>query len=104
MVAVPVTSPPFVARVEQVTRADLRWSWHPGCPVAPSRLRRVRLSYVGFDGQTHQGELVVNQAVTQAVIDVFRRLYNVRFPIHSMQPVDVFHGSDERSMAADNTS
>ena len=104
MVAVPVTSPPFVARVEQVTRADLRWSWHPGCPVAPSRLRRVRLSYVGFDGQTHQGELVVNQAVTQEVIEVFRRLYNVRFPIHSMQPVDVFHGSDERSMAADNTS
>ena len=35
---------------------------------------------------------------------VFRQLYRARFPIRQMRPIDVFHGSDSRSTAADNTS
>ncbi len=105
MVAVPVaTPPPFAATVEHVTRADLRFSWRAGCPVGPSQLRRIRLSYWGFDGAPHSGQIVVNAAVTGAVTGVFRKLYAERFPIRRMQLVDVYRGSDERSMAADNTS
>jgi hypothetical protein len=105
MVAVPATTmPPYVATVQHVTAADLRWSWRPGCPVGPSELRRIRLSYVGFDGAPHVGEIIVNARVTDEVTAVFRRLYGARFPIRSMRPVDVFHGSDLRSAAADNTS
>ena len=104
MVAVPVTPPPFVARVERVAAADLPYSWHPGCPVAPAQLRRVRLRYVGFDGKAHMGELVVNARVAHDVVVVFRLLYRARFPIRQMRPIDVFHGSDSRSTAADNTS
>jgi hypothetical protein len=105
MVAVPVaTPPPFVAKVERVTRGDLPWSWHEGCPVGPPQLRRIRLRYVGFDGRPHLGELVVNERVVGQVTQIFRRLYGERFPIRSMLPIDVFHGSDSRSTAADNTS
>jgi hypothetical protein len=105
MIAVPVaTPPPFAAKVEHVTRADLPYSWHPGCPVAPSQLRRISLGYWGFDGAPHVGQIVVNSAVTSAVTQVFARLYAERFPIRRMQPVDAFGGSDPRSMAADNTS
>jgi hypothetical protein len=105
MVAVPVaTAPPFAAKVEHVTRADLRFSWRAGCPVGPSRLRRIRLGYWGFDGAPHTGQIVVNAAVTGAVTGVFRKLYAEHFPIRRMQPVDVYRGSDARSMAADNTS
>src|SRR5919109_1112810 len=35
---------------------------------------------------------------------VFARLYAARFPIRRMRVVDVYGGSDPRSMAADNTS
>jgi hypothetical protein len=104
MVAVPATLPPFVARVEHVTTADVRFSWHPGCPVGPAQLRRVRLSYVGFDGARHLGALVVNARVVPQVVVVFRTLYRARFPIRRMRPVDVYRGSDDRSAAADNTS
>lgn len=105
MVAVPVaTLPPFAAKVEHVTRAELPFSWRPGCPVAPSQLRRIRLDYVGFDGNRHTGVIVVNAAVVGAVTAVFKRLYAERFPIRRLQPVDAYRGSDERSMAADNTS
>jgi hypothetical protein len=104
MVAVPATLPPFVARVERVTAADLPYSWHSGCPVGPSQLRRVRLSFVGFDGGRHLGALVVNARVVPQVTVVFRALYRARFPIRRMQPIDVYRGSDDRSAAADNTS
>ena len=105
MVAVPVgTPPPFVAQVEYVTRADLRFSWRPGCPVAPAQLRRIRLGYWGFDGAAHTGSIVVHASVASEVTAVFGRLYAERFPIRRMQPIDVYRASDERSMAADNTS
>ena len=104
MVAVPSTPPPFVARVERVTAGQLPYSWRPGCPVPPSQLRRIRLRYVGFDGSAHLGQLVVNERVVNDVVDVFRSLYRSRFPIRRMRPVDAYHGSDDRSMAADNTS
>lgn len=35
---------------------------------------------------------------------VFRRLFEVRFPIRRMKLVDAYGGSDRRSMAANNTS
>jgi hypothetical protein len=105
MVAVPVaTPPPFVAKVEHVTASDLRWSWRSGCPVKPAQLRRIRLRYVGFDGRAHMGEIIVNQDVVAQVAQIFRRLYGEHFPIRSIRPIDVFHGSDSRSTAADNTS
>src|SRR5580765_5728478 len=104
MVAVPATLPPFVARVERVTAADLRYSWHSGCPVGPSQLRLVRLSFVGFDGRRHLGALVVNARVVLQVTVVFRTLYRARFPIRRMQPIDAYRGNDDRSAAADNTS
>ena len=43
-------------------------------------------------------------SVTDAVLEVFRTLYDQRFPIRRMEPVDVYGGDDDASMAADNTS
>lgn len=97
-------SPPFAASVSTVTAAQLPYSWHSGCPVGPDRLRLVRVTFHGFDGRAHTGALVVNAAVAGAVVRVFQRLYDAGFPIRRMEPVDAFHGSDDASMAADNTS
>jgi hypothetical protein len=99
-----VALPPFQASVAPVTAAQLGRSWHRGCPVGPPSLRRLRVSFVGFDGRSHTGELVVAAVVTREVTTVFRRLYADRFPIRRMQPVSVYGASDDRSAAADNTS
>ena len=72
--------------------------------MAPDGLRLLRLSYWGFDGQPHVGSLVVAESVTDAVLQVFRTLHDQRFPIRRMEPVDVYGGDDDASMAADNTS
>ena len=104
LVLLAVQAPPFAHTVSPVTRAQLPHSWHSGCPVAPSALRRVRLTYWGFDGQAHTGALVVNASGVRDVVVVFRRLYGARFPIRRMRPIDAYGGNDERSLAADNTS
>ena len=96
--------PAFSGTAVRVTAADLPSSWRPGCPVAPEDLRKLQLSYWGFDDQPHMGELVVHAAEAQAIIGVFRRLYERRFPIRRMELIDVYGGSDDASMAADNTS
>jgi hypothetical protein len=96
--------PPFVSSAARVETRELPWSWRPGCPVAPARLRRVRVAYWGFDGRRRLGEVVVHEDAVTAVTGAFRRLYAVRFPLRRVQPVDAYHGSDDASMAADNTS
>ena len=96
--------PPFQATVLPVTAAQLGRSWHRGCPVGPAELRRLHVSYVGFDGRAHRGELVVNRSVTREVSVVFRRLYAARFPIRRIVPVARYGGSDDRAAAADDTS
>jgi hypothetical protein len=96
--------PAFTVEVSPVTAADLGQSWRPGCPVGPTELRRLRLSHWGFDDRPHLGELVVHESVVPDVATVFRVLYDARFPIRRIQPVDRYGGSDDRSMADDNTS
>ncbi|MET7425200.1 M15 family metallopeptidase [Dactylosporangium sp. NPDC005555] len=98
----------FVGTVE-VLPAEARQrmtgvSWRQGCPVGLDDLRLLRLSYVGFDGAEHTGELVVHRAVADPVVRIFGRLYEARFPIRGMQTIEAYGGSDDASMAADNTS
>jgi hypothetical protein len=102
--AAAVPAPPFSARITAVTRSDVPFSYRSGCPVGPAQLRGVLLSYWGFDGRAHTGTIVVNRAVVDDVVNVFKTLYRERVPIRRMEPVDAFRGSDPKSMAADNTS
>ena len=79
-------------------------SWHPGCPVGLGQLRLLRLSYWGFDHAVHQGQLIVNVSAARPLARAFGLLFAARYPIRQMRAVDVFGGSDKRSMRADNTS
>jgi hypothetical protein len=99
-----VAPPPFTAEVAKVRWADLQYSYRRGCPVGPEQLRTIRLSYWDFDGRPRVGRLVVHQRVARAVVTAFRRLYVARFPIRRIVPVSRYRGSDDASMAADNTS
>jgi hypothetical protein len=96
--------PVFTARVSGIQRSQVRYSWHPGCPVAPSGLRLITMTYRGFDHKVHTGQLVANAAVTGKLILVFGKLFAMGYPIRTMVPVDVYHGSDYASIQADNTS
>jgi D-alanyl-D-alanine carboxypeptidase-like protein len=79
-----------IQRLPSPLRAELATHlWHPGCPVALSRLRLLTVSYRGFDRRVHTGQLVVNTAMASPLLSVFRRLYELRFAIRQVQPVDL---------------
>jgi D-alanyl-D-alanine carboxypeptidase len=101
----PSPAPPATATVSPVTAAELGGSWRPGCPVGPEQLRRVQIDYVGFDGQTHGGELIVHENLVADVIAIFGQLRQLRYPIAGMRTVDHYPGADdELSMEDNNTS
>jgi hypothetical protein len=95
----------FAAKVSLIQhRSQVRYSWHPGCPIAFSELRLITMTYRGFDDRVHTGRLVVNAAVTGKLILAFRKLFAMHYPIRRMVPVDTYHGSDFASIQADNSS
>ncbi|WP_081283132.1 M15 family metallopeptidase [Mycobacterium asiaticum] len=99
------TATPPPATVQPVTAAELATTWQPGCPVEPDQLRRVEIDYVGFDGQTHRGQLVVHQDLVADVIAIFEQLHRLGYPVDKMQTVDHYSGADdELSMEDNNTS
>jgi hypothetical protein len=94
----------FSAAVEAVTAEQLHASWRPGCPHPVEQLRLVRAPHWGFDGAVHEGTIVVDVAVVDEVVQVLEELFDARYPIERMEPVDRYGGSDDASMAANNTS
>ena len=79
-------------------------SWRPGCPVGLGKLRLVRATHRGFDGDVHRGRLVVHRRYDEEIIAVMKRLFRIGFPIRRMELIDRYGADDRRSMAADNTS
>ena len=95
---------PFRSSISTVSAGDLGSSWRPGCPVGPAQLRRVRVAYWGFDGTIHTGDLIIRDTEAQSVATAFRQLYDARFQINRIHPVQRYGSDDDASMAANNTS
>ena len=98
------STPRFVGTISEVTQAELRYSYRPGCPVGPFELRRLEVSHWDFAGRRRVGSIVVRATEARDVLSVFRKLYAARFPIRRLRLVEAYKGSDDASMAADNTS
>jgi hypothetical protein len=64
--------------------------WSSKCPVPLSGLRLMTLSYWGFDGKVHTGQLVTNAVSVGPLTSVFRTLYSMHFPIHHMKLTDAY--------------
>ena len=89
-VALGKPAPRYESRIRPIPptlEATLRksGSWRPGCPVPLSDLRVLTVSNWGFDGSVRRGQLVVHEDVARPLATVFRRLYQLRFPIRHME-------------------
>jgi hypothetical protein len=73
-------------------------------PVLCDRLRVVGIRYIDFEGRTRQGEIVVLDAVAENVKALFNTLYEKKFPLNKVAPMERYGGDDAASMADNNTS
>jgi hypothetical protein len=94
----------FEASSSAVTVDGLGASWHEGCPVPVEDLKRISVSYRSFSGTAEQGSLVVHADAVEDLTSVFRLLFAMGYPIERMDPIEMFEGNDDNSMAANNTS
>jgi len=79
----------FVSTVGPVPDDVLaRSTWKPECPAPPADLRYVTVSFRGFDGAAHTGELIVAARVADDVAAVFGELFAAGFPIEEMRVVE----------------
>lgn len=79
--------------------------WTDACPVPLERLALVVTPYVDFDGNNHaDGEIVTLDVAAEFVGALFDKLFSLRFPIAKMRSVHHYAGSDDASMADNNTS
>lgn len=77
----------FAAEVTDPAPADVldRSTWQEGCPVDRDELAWVRLTFRGFDGERHTGELLLASSVADDVVDAFRELWRADFPFEELR-------------------
>jgi hypothetical protein len=67
-------------------------------------LQSVKVAYINLDGETQMGELIVHHELAEEVVDIFRDIYECRFPIEKMIPINLYDCNDDKSMEDNNTS
>lgn len=95
----------YVEEISDKTFARM-WlkSYKENCTVPREELRYIRCLHCDIDGNIKVGELVMNVSVADTVCNIFRQLYDAKYPIESMILVDDFDADDETSIMANNTS
>jgi hypothetical protein len=78
--------------------------WTELCPVKLNQLVSVHISHFDFDGGEKTGELIVLERISKNVLAIFKELFELRFPLHSVTPSDEFGGDDILTMNANNSS
>jgi hypothetical protein len=64
----------------------------------------LTVTYRGFDGAAHAGQLVVNAAAAAPLALVFRELYRLRFPIRHLDLADSYGPPSARAADGDVSS
>lgn len=79
--------------------------WSPECPISLDRLNILQIFYIDFNGiEKHNGALMVHDVAADYVLEIFKTLYNNKFPIANINLINDYSGDDEKSMEDNNTS
>ena len=78
-------------------------SFKKDCTVPQDSLRYLRILHWGPKGTT-AGEMICDKSVSQALLAVFKELYEEQYLIEKVRLIDEYGADDEASMAANNSS
>lgn len=76
----------------------------PQTDITYDDLRLLKIWYHNLEGETVQGELICNVLIAEDLAYIFTRLFELNYPIQSIDLIDRYEGSDMESMKANNTS
>jgi len=79
-------------------------SYKENCTIPRESLRYILCLHRDKDSQAMIGEMVLNIEIADAVLDIFKTLYENGYPIEKMRLVDYYDADDETSMRDNNSS
>ena len=79
-------------------------SFKDDCTLPREDLRYIHVLHVDAEGNTHEGEMVVNYHIAEEVLEILKELYEAGYPIERMRLVDDYDAEDETSMRDNNSS
>lgn len=79
-------------------------SYKENCTVPYEDLNYVGVLYVDFQGETQTGELICNKRIAKDLAEIFKELYENRYPIDKIRLVDEYDADDDLSCLDNNTS
>ena len=79
-------------------------SFKDDCTLPREDLRYLHVLHVDLDGETHEGEMIVNVHIAEDVLDILRQLYEAKYPIEKIRLIDEYDADDEASMEDNNSS
>jgi hypothetical protein len=91
-----------VARLDAVVSgplaaADVPYSYRSGCPVSPSGLRRITMTFYNYKGVLKRGNLIVSAGSVTPLLNVFQSGFSGRFPLKKVHPTDRYYKGGTRS-------
>ena len=78
-------------------------------PINPSvitydDLRHVIVAHYDFNGKIQEGELIVNKSVADEIVDIFKEVFEAKYPIEKIRLVSEYRNDDDLSMEDNNSS
>ena len=73
-------------------------------PSVKNKLDLVTVKYYGFDRKLHQGQIIVNKEIANDIVEIFKVIEEIKFPVEKVVPIVEYNWSDEKSMNDNNTS
>ena len=79
-------------------------SFKHNCSINRDELRYLHLLHYTIDGSIKLGEMICHKDVAKDLINIFRQLYEAKYPIERMQLIDDYNADDITSMNHNNTT
>ncbi len=67
-------------------------------------LELINVRHLGFDGNVHEGQLVIHKDLAIEVKHIFSKLLGLKFPIQKVTPIVQYNWDDHDSIRDNNTS
>ncbi|MDD3079231.1 MAG: M15 family metallopeptidase [Paludibacter sp.] len=68
-----------------------------------NQLVLLNVQYFSTDGKVHQGQILCSQEIEKGIVEIFKFMFEQKFPVAKAIPIVKYGWDDHRSMADNNT-